>query len=98
MGATKVARLRFSLATSLVSDISIRSDQSRVVVRNEREIPLESRSSRSYQLSLHFYDEKMGSGASRPDQEINPGGDQTFFANRDSPVQVSSPFHLLSRI
>ncbi|GAA6063725.1 hypothetical protein JCM10212_001626 [Sporobolomyces blumeae] len=30
----------------------------------------------------------MGSGASRPEQEIQPGGaDQTFFANRDSPVQ-----------
>ncbi|GAA6017898.1 hypothetical protein JCM11491_001208 [Sporobolomyces phaffii] len=31
----------------------------------------------------------MGSGASRPDQEINSGADQTFFANRDSPVQFS---------
>lgn len=35
----------------------------------------------------------MGSGASKPDQEINSGADQTFFANRDSPVQVSHSSH-----
>ncbi|GAA5932456.1 Mic19p [Sporobolomyces koalae] len=31
----------------------------------------------------------MGSGTSRPEQEINSKADQTFFANRDSPVQFS---------
>ncbi|GAA5836652.1 hypothetical protein JCM3766R1_006980 [Sporobolomyces carnicolor] len=41
----------------------------------------------------------MGSGASRPDQEINTGADQTFFANRDSPVQFSETLinHLSSQ-
>ncbi|GAA5869823.1 hypothetical protein JCM16303_001808 [Sporobolomyces ruberrimus] len=41
----------------------------------------------------------MGSGASKPDQEINSGADQTFFANRDSPVQFSETLinHLSSQ-
>ncbi|GAA5898834.1 Mic19p [Sporobolomyces salmoneus] len=41
----------------------------------------------------------MGSGASRPDQEINSNADQTFFANRDSPVQFSETLinHLSSQ-
>ena len=86
----KAARLRFSLATNLVRDILGGSIQSR-----RRELEVEREVDSRLSLSLMYYcryarlTTTMGSGASKPEQEINSPADQTFFANRDSPVQVS---------